>query len=95
MLNIGSLVFGICAWVFAGLAISAPKASASHRNTSVSFSLCAVSLVFQLFEIKRRVYLGDYAAVEDTIRGILIAAVVLVLVTVILNLLAVAKSKNQ
>ncbi len=95
MLNIGSLILGACAWLFAGLANTTPKAFISHRNTLASFSLCAISLVFQLFEINRRVLLGDYAAIEDTIRAVLIASVALVSITIILNLVAIAKSKNK
>ena len=95
MLNLGSLVLGVCAWVFAGLAIFVPKASASHRNTLVSFTLCAAALVLQLVEINRRVLLDDYAAIADTIGGILTASVVLVSVTVIVNLVAVAKAKGK
>ena len=95
MLNIGSLIFGVCAWLFAGLAITTPKAFTSHKNTIVSFCLSTISLVFQLFEINRRVILGDYAAIEDTIRAILIASVVLVSVTIILNLVALVKAKNK
>ena len=95
MLNIGSLILGACAWLFAGMAITTQKAFTSHRNTLASFSLCAISLVFQLFEINRRVLLGDYAAIEDTIRAILIASVALVSVTIILNLIAIVKAKNK
>lgn len=95
MLNIASLISGACAWLFASMAITAPKAAASHRNTSASFSLCAISLVLQLFEINRRVLLGDYAAIEDTICAILIASVVLLSITIILNLVAIAKAKNK
>ena len=93
MLNIGSLILGACAWLFAGLAILTPKASTSHRNTFASFSLCAISLVLQLFEINRRVLLGDYAAIEDTIRAILIASVGLVCITIALNVVALLKAK--
>ena len=95
MLNIGSLVLGVCAWVFAGLAIWAPKACSSHRNTLVSFSLCAAALVLQLVEINRRVLLADYAAIADTIRAVVIASVVLVAVTMILNLVALARAKGK
>ena len=95
MLNIGSLILGVFAWLFGGLAIATPKALTSHKSTMVSFSLSAISLVFELFEINRRVLLGDYAAVEDTIRAILIASVVLVSITVILNLAALMKAKNK
>lgn len=95
MLNIGSLILGACAWLFAAFAIATSKAFTSHKNTLVSFSLCAISLVFQLFEINRRVLLGDHAAIEDTIRAVLIASVALVLITVILNLVAFVKANNK
>ena len=95
MLNIGSLLLGACAWLFGCLAITTSKAFASHRNTLASFSLCAVSLVVQLFEINRRVLLGDYAAIEDTIRAVLIASVALVSITIVLNLVALAKAKKK
>ena len=94
MLNIASLVLGACAWLFAGLAVSTPKASVSHRNTFSSFSLCAISLVLELFEINRRVLLGDYAAIEDTIRAVLIASVGLVCITIALNVVALLKVKK-
>ena len=95
MLNIGSLTFGVFAWIFAVLAITTSKTVTSHRNTVTSFSLCSISLLLQLFEINRRVLLGDYVAIEDTIRAVLIASSVLVSVTVILNLVALVKVKAQ
>ena len=95
MLNIGSLILGACAWLFAGLAIRTSKAFTSHRNTLVSFSLCAIALVIQLFEINRRVLLGDYAAIEDTIRAVLIASVVLCATTIILNVVALIKARKK
>ena len=95
MLNIGSLILGACAWLFAVFAIATSKAFISYRNTSVSFSLCVISIVFQLFEVNRRVLLGDYAAIEDTIRAVLIASVALVLITIILNLIALVKAKKR
>ena len=95
MLNVGSIILGVCAWLFGGLAITTRKALTSHRNTLVSFSLCVLSLVCQLFEINRRVLLGDYAAIEDTIQAILIASVVLVAISFILNLVASMKAKNK
>ncbi|MBR2894455.1 MAG: hypothetical protein IKC03_02205, partial [Oscillospiraceae bacterium] len=69
MLNLGSLAFGACAWLFAGWAIMTPKVFVSHRNTLLSFSLCVISMVFQLFEMNRNVLRGDFAAIEDTIRA--------------------------
>lgn len=95
MLNIASLILGVCAWLFGGLAIGTPNAFSSHRNILVSFGLCTVSLVFQLLEVNRRVLLGDYAAIEDTIRAVVIASVALVVITIILNVVALVKAKNK
>lgn len=95
MFNIGSLILGACAWLFGCLAITTPKAYSSHRNTLASFGLCAVSLVLQLMEVNRRVLLGDYAAIEDTIRTVVIASIALVVITIILNLVALAKAKRK
>ena len=95
MFNIGSLILGTCAWLFGGLAIATPKALSSHRNTLVSFGLCTVSLVFQLLEVNRRVISGDYAAIDDTIRAVVIASVALVVITIILNVVALVKAKNK
>ena len=93
--NIGSLVLGLGAWVLAILAISAPAAINSHRNTLLSFGLCVGALVFQMLEISRRVRLGDFAAVDDNIRVVLIASVVLAGVTMALNVGALLKAKEK
>ena len=95
MLNIGSLILGFCAWGFAGVPIIMKKSSASYRNSVASFSFCLIALVLQLFEINRRVLLGDYAAIEDTIRAVLIASIVLIAVTVSLNLAAFLKNTRK
>ena len=93
MLNIISLVLGICAWSVAAIAIAKPVFS--RKSTVLSFALCALSLVVQLFEISRRVNIGDYAAIEDTIRAVIIASIVLVIVTIILNIIALIKAKKN
>ena len=95
MLNLGSLILGICAWLFGGLAIGARDSLSSHRDTSISFSLCAVSVLLQLFEIGRRISGGDFSAVEDTIRAVQSASAALVSVTVILGLIASIKAKKK
>ncbi len=95
LFNIASLILGIGAWIFAFLAIVSPKAVTSYRNTALSFSTCAFALVFQLFEINRRVSIGDYSAIEDTIKAVVIAAVVLGVVTVVLNMVALVKAMRR
>ena len=71
MLNIISLVLGIGAWAVTAIGVAKP--ACSQKSTILSFALCAFSLVVELFEISRRVNLGDYAAIEDTIRAVIIA----------------------
>lgn len=93
MLNIISLVLGIGAWAVAAIAIVKP--AYSHKSTILSFVLCVFSLVAQLFEISRRVNLGDYAAIEDTIRAVIIAAFVLSVTTIILNVVALIKARKK
>ena len=95
LFNIASLVLGICAWVLALLAIMTSKAVTAHRNTVLSFSSCVLALVFQLLEIHRRVSIGDYSAIEDTIEAIVSAAVVLSVVTVVLNVVALVKVRMR
>lgn len=95
LFNIASLILGIGAWIFAFLAIVSPKAVTSYRNTVLSFSSCVLALVFQLLEIHRRVSIGDYSAIEDTIEAIVTAAVVLSVVTVVLNMVAWVKAMRR
>jgi len=95
MLNLGSLVLGLGAWGFALSSMAAPRAAVSHRRSVFSFCFCTVSLLFQLLEIGRRVSLGDYAGIEDTIRAVLLASAVLTAVTILLNLAAYGRSRKE
>lgn len=95
LLNSGSLLLGITGWIFAILAICAAPKTSAHRNTVVSFGCCGISLIFQLFEIGNRVRAGDYSAIEDTIRAVLLAAVVLVTGTMVLNLMAYIRAAKK
>lgn len=94
MLNIASLVLGIGAWLSGVLAIKCTNVKHTQQSSAVSFSLCLISVILQFFEINRRVLLGDYAAIEDTIRAVILASVMLASVTVILNLMALIKSRQ-
>ena len=93
VLNIGSVLFGLSAWALSFFALSSKKSIIVHRFAVASFSGCAISLVLQFCEIANRVNRGDFAAIEDTIRAIIFAAIVLVVVTVILNIMALHKAK--
>ena len=57
-----------------------------------SFACCAAALCNMLFSIQRRVAHGDFGGIEDTIGALIAMAVALALVTVLLNLWALALS---
>jgi drug/metabolite transporter (DMT)-like permease len=90
--NIGSVVLGVIACTLACFAISRKQA---HRYTVASFSFCVLSLLLQFFEMGNRVNAGDFAAIADTIRAIILAAVALVGTTVALNVIALTKRKQN
>ncbi|MBR7185535.1 MAG: hypothetical protein IKD37_08005 [Clostridia bacterium] len=54
-----------------------------------SGTACSVALLLQLGEIMYRAAIDDYSAIADTIGAIVVAGVVLVAVTAVLNLAAV------
>ena len=90
--NIGSIILGVIACALACFAISRKQA---HRYSVASFSFCALSLLLQFFEIGNRVNAGDFSAIADTIRAVIIAAVVLIGTTVALNVIAIVKEKKN
>ena len=93
--NLSSLVLGLAAWVLAVLAVMGKQANKSHRFSVSSFSLCSVSLLLQIFEVNNRVNLNDFSAIIDTIRAVILAACVLVGVTVILNIAALIRNRKS
>ncbi|MCF2649985.1 hypothetical protein [Niallia circulans] len=88
LLNIGSLVLGLIAWIL-------PAANLMRNNREnqgnrliiglVSMSACVISLLFQIIYNYHLVKIEDWSALMDTTRGVMVAATVLILVTIILN----------
>lgn len=88
LLNIGSLVLGLIAWIL-------PAANLMRNNREnqgnrliiglVSMSACVISLLFQIIYNYHLVKVEDWSALMDTTRGVVVAATVLILVTIILN----------
>ncbi len=91
--NLGSIALGLAAWIFAGLGIW--KTKHSQVLALMSYICCSVSLVFQFCEINLRTDLSDYSAIEDTIEGIIYCAVRLILVTVVLNVVAIWRQRHR
>jgi cytochrome c oxidase subunit 4 len=90
-LNLGSLLLGLTAWIVPILAI---KHSGKHAVNNcfnfiiVSFSACVASLCLQLFEINHRVQIKDWSALMDTIGTLVWVALILAVITLILNIIA-------
>lgn len=61
----------------------------------VSFTFCAIAAIMELFTIKARVIAGDIGGIEDTIGSVIAACIGLLVFTVILNLLLLAKSYEE
>lgn len=86
--NLGSIILGLGAWFFGFLAIKRKTAKFSYTFSICSFGMCVISLLFQLLEVENRVQMHDFAAIDDTIHAVIMAAVVLTIVTFVLNFLA-------
>ncbi|QSQ09691.1 hypothetical protein H0A61_02070 [Koleobacter methoxysyntrophicus] len=92
-LNLGSLLLGLIAWIVPILAIKhTGKDSVKNcfRFSIISFSACITSLCLQLFEINHRVQIQDWSALMDTIGTLIWVAVILVVITLILNILVLS-----
>ena len=90
MLNLLSLVLGLAAWVLPLVRLTRLKRTTSlhrlHRTCFVSFSCCALALVFQLYYQLHLVDIQDWSAMMDTTRAVCMAAAVLLAGTVLVNL---------
>ena len=91
LLNLGSLLLGLIAWIVPILAMKYPIKNAV-KNCSyfiiISFSACVASLCLQLFEINHRVQIHDWSALMDTTGTLIWVAVILAVITLIINVVA-------
>ena len=89
-----SLLFGFAAWGLAAAANALREKRSGPALVFTSFLCASVSAVWQFFEIQKRAFAGDFAAIEDTIRGIIFGVVVMLVVTLMLNGLALLRKKE-
>ncbi|AFS78964.1 hypothetical protein Curi_c19600 [Gottschalkia acidurici 9a] len=84
LLNLGSLILGLVAWIL-------PAINIVHDNrnwftlSTISMSACAISLCFQIFYNNHLVKIEDWSALMDTTGALVFVASVLLIVTIILN----------
>ena len=84
--NFGSLFLGFAAWLLPVCAIGKKYRFALCCIGSIG--CCTISLLFQLLEIKNRIGLEDWSALMDTIHAVVLAAFVMLAVTLLSNLVA-------
>lgn len=87
-LNLGSLVFGLIAWILPVINLMQQN-KADSRNLVVfsvaSVSACAISLCIQIFSIRFLVTSEDWSALMDTTPALVLVASLLLVVTLLLN----------
>lgn len=90
MNNLLSLLLGLVSW---GLGAAAVIRPGIRWTSAVSLLSCCVSLLVQLAEVHRLTELGDWSALMDTMDAVLAAAILLMAVTAVLNLIALFRAK--
>lgn len=90
MNNLLSLLLGLVSW---GLGAAAVIRPGIRWTSAVSLLSCCVSLLLQLAEVHRLTELGDWSALMDTMDAVLAAAILLMAVTAVLNLIALFRAK--
>ena len=91
--NLGSLMLGLAAWGLPFLAIG--KKDRFSICCLGSFGCCILSLMLQLFEVKNRVNLEDWSALMDTMHAVVLAAVGMVVVMLVCNLIALLHTTRR
>lgn len=98
LLNLGSLVLGLIAWVLPIVTYMRYKKH-DRRNWVVlsimSISACAISLCFQIFYIYHKVTVEDWVALMDTMYAVAFASAILLIVTIILNVFTLIMYRDR
>jgi len=89
LLNIGSLLLGLIAWILPILNLTRDKKQ--NKNwvvlSMISICACGISLCFQLFYTYHKVTVEDWGALMGTIYAVAYVSAILLTVTIILNVI--------
>jgi len=92
-LNIGSLLFGLVAWILPITILVKPdKFKSKHQvlNSVASISSCVISLYFQMLYNNYLVRIEDWSALMDTSSAVVRLSFSLALGTIVLNITTTA-----
>ncbi|WP_206427986.1 hypothetical protein [Niallia circulans] len=85
LLNIGSLVLGLIAWILPATNLMRDKKKVQRNGLMICFlsmGACAISISFQIFYSYYLVKMEDWSAMMDTSGGVVVATAVLLSVTI-------------
>lgn len=98
LLNLGSLVFGLIAWILPVVNLIQMNKH-DHKNwialSIMSISSCALSLCFQIFYTFHLVKIEDWSALMDTTAAVAFASAALLVVTIILNAMTLLVKRDR
>ena len=90
LLNLGSLLFGVIAWILPVINLAEPNKKACKKwivFSVISLSACAISLCMQIFYHAYLVRIEDFGALMDISGAMAIVCLVLLVVTITLNVI--------
>jgi hypothetical protein len=87
LLNIGSLVLGLIAWILPVVNLLCKKSNSWMTLSIISICACAISLCFQIFYTYHKVTIEDWSALMDTMYTTAYASAALLLITIVLNVM--------
>jgi len=98
LLNLGSFLFGLIAWIIPIVNLVRYRKTESKRwivFSISSVSACAISLCLQIFYGNHLVRIEDWSALMDTSNAVALVSTVLLLVTIMLNLVIFFKYNKK
>lgn len=96
MIPLVSIIISIALPIFVLLRERGPKYLRHPYIFSVgSLSFCTIAAIGELFVVKKRLFSGDVGGIEDTIDAVLMICIALLIISTILNLLAMGLSYER
>ena len=93
LLNLGSLLFGLIAWILPVINLLKRKINALFSFASIS--ACAVALYMQIIYQNYLARKEDWSAIMDTSGGLVLVSSVLLAITLVLNVIVLLKNKRN
>ena len=93
--SVGSLVLGLVAWAAPIWQMTLARNSKPAIPGIISGSSALISLAIQFFYLAHKVNVGDFAAIEDTIRALCMVVVLFCATTLLLNFLMFCRSSKH